>query len=1134
MKRVKGSRLKRFAGLWIVLLVGLFVYMSEGRVEAKNGTWSGKGTAEDPYLIEDVADLQALQTRVNRGDSFSADYFSLTANLDLSEVCGENIGSWVPIGNESHHFSGFFSGESNKISGLYINAADTVGLFGVSDGKIERLSVSGSVSGKNFVGGIVGKNQGIIDGCSSKVKSSGSNAVGGIAGYSEGQISNCLNADTVSGTTYVGGIVGSTASSVTSCTNKATITSTSTGAGGIAGLCNEAWIAKCINEGDVNGGKDITGGIVGEYRGKTNNSDSYINYCTNSGNISGVSDYVGGIVGSGFYCTMTECINSGTVAGSGYAGGIAGQLKNHDSITKITNHGTVTGTDIVGGIVGLSDNSGDIKTCYNDGAVSGQTMIGGIVGAVILTEKQPDSSFKINNIIGCTNEGKVTGTSQIGGISGSCSANVLGCINKGEISGQNDLGGIFGVMKDEQNYCENCVNMGEVKGAENVGGIVGSGGAVIIRKCRNDGPVDGTSKNVGGIIGLNTIPEGIDLGEIKQCKNENIVSNSGSNTGGIIGRAAYISILECENTATITAGNDKMGGIIGYGIQVTVKRCGNTGSLTGKDIGVGGIAGYAVETNISDCYNRGTVYGEDRVGGLVGIFDEDNCLNRCYVKAQKNGITCERENGYVGGFYGTLSVASNVKFQDCYWWSFCANRALGSDRPDATDYSGEGYAYYRIEDMFEVEINFRNWDFREIWVINGNVPVLRNTYDISPTGGVGANEEADGRGYQVNVKWYSDGKLLEEEIYNVGDTPAYKGKTPTRDSDAEYDYTFTGWDKELEELTDYTSFNAVFKKTKRHYDITWKNDDGTVIDVTKVACGTVPAHATPSRKGDAQYVYTFSGWIPGLKAVTGDAAYTASYSKTAKKTSVTGVNLDKSTVSITKGKTTTLKATVLPKNAANKKVTWTSSNKKVADVDGKGKVTAKKEGKTTITVITDEGRKKATCTVTVIAPIKSIRFAKSTYSVFTGKTQTLSVKITPSGASGQQVLFKSSNKKIATVDTKGKVTGVNEGTVTITATSSDRTKKATCKVKVKEPNPVKQVNVLPARASLKVGKTIRLKAVILPSNAKNKQLTWTVKDKRIATISPNGTLKGIRKGTTYVTVTTANGKKSKKVPVTVR
>ena len=80
---------------------------------------------------------------------------------------------------------------------------------------------------------------------------------------------------------------------------------------------------------------------------------------------------------------------------------------------------------------------------------------------------------------------------------------------------------------------------------------------------------------------------------------------------------------------------------------------------------------------------------------------------------------------------------------------------------------------------------------------------------------------------------------------------------------------------------------------------------------------------------------------------------------------VTGVTLDKTSISLLVGDSETLTATVSPKDAANKKVTWKSSNAAIASVDANGKVTGVKAGEATITVTTEDGGKTATCKVTV-------------------------------------------------------------------------------------------------------------------------------------------------------------------------
>ena len=138
-QRTGRKRTMRIGGLCMAALAVVFaliLFLPGRKAAAQDGSFAGKGTAEDPFLIEDVADLQALQARVNGGDPCKDVYFLLVNNLDLSEVCGENIGSWVPIGNKNHSFQGSFSGELKEISGLYINEneGETIGLFGVNAG----------------------------------------------------------------------------------------------------------------------------------------------------------------------------------------------------------------------------------------------------------------------------------------------------------------------------------------------------------------------------------------------------------------------------------------------------------------------------------------------------------------------------------------------------------------------------------------------------------------------------------------------------------------------------------------------------------------------------------------------------------------------------------------------------------------------------------------------------------------------------------------------------------------------------------------------------------------------------------------------------------------------------------------
>ena len=243
------------------------------------------------------------------------------------------------------------------------------------------------------------------------------------------------------------------------------------------------------------------------------------------------------------------------------------------------------------------------------------------------------------------------------------------------------------------------------------------------------------------------------------------------------------------------------------------------------------------------------------------------------------------------------------------------------------------------------------------------------------------------------------------------------------------------------------------------------------------------------------------------------------------KVPVTKITLDKTALTLVKGKTAALKVkTVTPSDANNKSVTWTSSNKKIVTVDTKGNIKAIGKGTAVITAAAKDGSKvTATCKITVKVPVTKITLNKTALTINKGKTANLKVKaISPADASNKAVTWTSSNKKVATVNAKGVVKAVGKGTATITATAKDGSrKKAACKVTVRQP--VTRLTINKTTAALQKGKTMTLKAVAAPSNADNKKVKWTTSNKNIATVTQKGVVKGIKKGTVTITATATDG-----------
>ena len=171
------------------------------------------------------------------------------------------------------------------------------------------------------------------------------------------------------------------------------------------------------------------------------------------------------------------------------------------------------------------------------------------------------------------------------------------------------------------------------------------------------------------------------------------------------------------------------------------------------------------------------------------------------------------------------------------------------------------------------------------------------------------------------------------------------------------------------------------------------------------------------------------------------------------------ISLNKVSITLIKGASETLKATIEPNNATNQNVIWSSSDTQIAAVDKNGTVTANRAGTATITVTTEEGKKEATCKVTVNdeiptssdietkVAVKEVKLDKASASIEIGKTETLKATIIPNNATNQSVLWKSDKPEVATV-IGGTVTGVKEGTATIAVETVEGAKIATCKVTI--------------------------------------------------------------------------------------
>ncbi|MDR1155627.1 MAG: hypothetical protein LBL04_13050 [Bacteroidales bacterium] len=288
------------------------------------------------------SEFQLVRTKLNGT-------YKQEASLDLLNI------EWAPVGTSSSKFTGTFDGNGYTLANLKITGNNNyAGLFGASGGTIRNVRiVSGSVSGKDYVGSICGNASSTLTDCSNGSNVSGSNYVGGVCG--SGTASGCHNTGSVSGTVrYTGGVCGSGGAS--NCYNTGQVS----GAHYIGGICGTltAAITACYNTGLIFGSGNYIGGICGY------NTSYSITACYNTANISGGDHYIGGICGDNYSSpsSTVACYNTGAISGNGsYIGGVCGR---NDGTATACYWKDVSGDKAVSGIGGNS-NTGTTVFAYD-------------------------------------------------------------------------------------------------------------------------------------------------------------------------------------------------------------------------------------------------------------------------------------------------------------------------------------------------------------------------------------------------------------------------------------------------------------------------------------------------------------------------------------------------------------------------------------------------------------------------------------------------------------------------------------------------------------------------------------------------------------------------------------------------
>ena len=452
------------------------------------------------------------------------------------------------------------------------------------------------------------------------------------------------------------------------------------------------------------------------------------------------------------------------------------------------------------------------------------------------------------------------------------------------------------------------------------------------------------------------------------------------------------------------------------------------------------------------------------------------------------------------------------------------------------DYCGDDATGTKVLRSFGTKFAADNWMHKAMGIQLGLTDSLRCQLP----------EGTDGTGYwrlTVYALGYADYSFVVQATdanivkpaEDPADTTALTKEVETAKALAENDYTKESWTAMQTELQEAEELLAREDATQAEVDEALehlKAAEAALVKVTvtldktsaTVYTGKTASLKTTSNDAAKTVTYTTSnnavatvsstGVVKGVKAGTAVITATCGNAKATCKVTVktSTIKFAASAASVYTGKTVTVKATATPSAT----VTYTTSNKAIATVSSTGVVKGIKAGTVTITATTSTGLK-ATCKVTVKAP--SVKFAKKSAVVYKGKTAT--VKATLAGVSS--VTYKSSNTKIATVNSKtGTVKGIKAGTVTITATSGKL--KATYKLTVKNPT----FTLTKSSATIAKGKTTTIRSKATPVST----VTYTSSNKKVATVTGKGVVKGISKGKATITVK-CNGI-TKKFVVTVK
>ncbi len=690
-------------------------------------SFSGSGTTNDPYLIYDCCQLQAMNT------SLSSSY-KIMNNINCTNTNTWNGGlGFKPVGQASPYFTGSLNGQNYIIDDLFVNATlekaglfgqlassaslinikftdahiETTGnyagtLFGVttsSSASAENISVDTSyVKGNTDTGGVIGQSYASLTNITitnSDIDATNQNAGGVIGLLSYGSLST-VSASTLSinsTNVYVGGLVGQSAISMSNI-DITDITVEGVGQlGGFIGYTTGGTINHCsVNGGTIknHGYVNYIGGFVGNLGGSTFINDSWVNLTLQH---DAGGSYLGGFVGTaGASTIINNSISYSIFDTSGstnnYCGGFVGYSQGViDNGTVNPSTGKVNFSDdyYVGGFVGRYYTGSSITNSQiSYSKVIGKYVVGGFAGFdyvsisdLTLPTLTVEGETYVSLFIGELSNPAVLTNISVNGTVNATSSNggsIAGLVLDGasikntsisgpHIYGGSTLGGLVGSLRGE---ITDSSFTGNLSGTGNTGGLVGVvDTTAVVNDSSSNVDISETSASnyLGGFTGQNK-------GEIYRCSASGTLQAT-SYIGGFSGSNTNI-IENSSSDMTISSSGSRIGGFVGLSTG-NISYSNSTGSLTttGSATAIGGFVGETsagvIDFSRSNLVVNHTGTGNGKIGGFVGSQTATIITNSV---ALKDVYGYSGVGGFAGIVYAGSSLTNDTSYGDVFGTSY--------------------------------------------------------------------------------------------------------------------------------------------------------------------------------------------------------------------------------------------------------------------------------------------------------------------------------------------------------------------------------------------------------------------------------------------------------------------------------